>query len=110
MRGNGFGSKLKINITENAKLENRGSGGANQYNEMDSKNLESQICSARETYRQPEDDEGSEKEEEEMEEIEHMANATDFEGNMKTFINNYGVSIDIPNYYPLGAAIFPQNP
>ena len=39
-----------------------------------------------------------------------MENATDFEGNMKTFINNYGISIDIPNFYPMGAAVFPQNP
>lgn len=47
---------------------------------------------------------------EEEEEIEKMASATDFVGNMKTFINNYGVSIDIPNFYPQGAAIFPKDP
>ena len=57
------------------------------------------------------DDEGDDvKLDEEEEEIEKMASATDFFGNMKTFINNYGVSIEIPNFYPKGAAIFPKDP
>ena len=54
-----------------------------------------------------EDDDQLVKEEEE--EIEQMDSATDFIGNMKTFINNYGVSIEIPNFYPICAAVFPKN-
>lgn len=42
--------------------------------------------------------------------LELMEDNTDFEGNMKHFINNFGVSINIPSYYPRGGAIFPQNP
>ena len=46
----------------------------------------------------------------EPEDIEQMASTTDFAKNMEIFIENHGISIDIPNFYPMGAAIFPKDP
>lgn len=39
-----------------------------------------------------------------------MESGTDFIPNMQKFIKNYGVSIQIPQFYPLDAAIYPKDP
>ena len=54
-----------------------------------------------------EEDDGEPQEEDEEEKLELMKSSTDFMGNMKRFINHFGISLSIPSYYPQGAAIFP---
>ena len=39
-----------------------------------------------------------------------MESATNFKQNMKTFIKNFGVSIEIPGMYQQSAAIIPKDP
>lgn len=68
------------------------------------------VASARSSPNRVDGDDDDLNLEDEEQEIEKMESATDFIGNMKTFINNYGISIDIPNFYPRGAAIFPRDP
>ena len=57
-----------------------------------------------------ENDDSEPQSEEEEQRFDVIENATDFNENMKKFINNFGVSIHIPSYYPQRAAIFPQDP